>query len=137
MSLVFPRPRLQLLLGHFGEGEMMKNSVFDTFWVKKLFWWAGLPCLGWAAIYTLVTHQNPLEALWFQGALALCAPYFIVRSKELRSKHSEDFANELRGMTDTDLLNLGEKFKYTHFNEFNALMRGTYETEMKRRFGRP
>lgn len=103
--------------------------------IKRIFWYINLPFVGFSAIYTLITHQNPLESYLFNFAFFLCVPYLIIRTNELRDENFNHFSEEFRQMNDDDLLEFNKQLKFIPLGHGGSVLRSAYKTELKRRFG--
>ncbi|NDH68116.1 MAG: hypothetical protein EBY22_09510 [Gammaproteobacteria bacterium] len=72
----------------------MEQPSYGIKLLKKLFWWANLPCLLLVSLYCVVTHQNPVDSFLFIITIFLCIPYAFIRVEEYKDKTMDRIHNE-------------------------------------------
>ena len=113
----------------------MEQQSYGINLLKKLFWWANLPCLILASIYCVVTHQNPVDSFLFIFTISLCIPYAFVKVEEYKDKTMDRMNDEFSQLPDNELL---DTFKRAHAlppGKQKGIFIEILERELERRFG--
>lgn len=113
----------------------MKKSNRTVFFIKKLFWWLNLPCLGVVSIYCITTHQNALESLLFNFAFSLCVPYLLIMVEEYRQTTMNSYQDKFSQMSDREVLDMYEQAEDLPMSQQKIMHIKVLERELEKRFG--
>ncbi len=115
--------------------NQMEQQSYGIKLLKKLFWWANLPCLLLVSLYCVATHQNPVDSFLFIITISLCIPYAFIKVEEHKDKMMNEMHDEFSQLPDNELL---DTFKRAHALP-PGKQKGIYieilERELERRFG--
>ena len=115
--------------------HVRRNTQYGIKLLKKLFWWANLPCLLLVSLYCVATHQNPVDSFLFIITISLCIPYAFIKVEEYKDKTMDRIHDEFSELSDKELI---DTFKRAHGlppGKQKGMYIGMLESELERRFG--
>lgn len=113
----------------------MEKTTRIVFFVKKLFWWLNMPCLGMVSAYCIATHQNALESLLFNFTACFCFPYLFVRVEEYKQKAMKGRQDSFSQMTDEQVLDMYRQSDALPMSQQKVMHQEVLKRELERRFG--
>ena len=103
--------------------------------LKKLFWWANLPCLLLVSLYCVATHQNPVDSFLFIFTISLCIPYAFVKVEEYKDETIDRIHDEFSELSDRELIDTFKRAHALPSGKQKGMYIGMLESELERRFG--
>ena len=115
--------------------NQMEQQSYGIKLLKKLFWWANLPCLLLVSLYCVATHQNPVDSFLFIITISLCIPYAFIMVEEHKDKMMNGMHDELSELSDKELIDTFKKAHTLPPGKQKGMYIGILEFELERRFG--
>ncbi len=115
--------------------NQMEQQSYGIKLLKKLFWWANLPCLLLVSLYCVVTHQNPVDSFLFIFTISLCIPYAFIKVEEYKDKTMDRMCDEFSELSDKELINTLKRAHTLPSGKQKGMYIGMLESELERRFG--
>ncbi len=103
--------------------------------LKKLFWWANLPCLLLVSFYCVATHQNPVDSFLFIFTISLCIPYAFIKVEEYKDETIDRIHDEFSELSDKELIDTFKKAHTLPPGKQKGMYIGMLESALERRFG--
>ena len=115
--------------------NQMEQQSYGIKLLKKLFWWANLPCLLLVSLYCVATHQNPVDSFLFIFTISLCIPYAFVKVEEYKDETIDRIHDEFSELSDKELIDTFKKAHTLPPGKQKGMYIGMLESELERRFG--
>ncbi|MEI6094900.1 MAG: hypothetical protein WCR08_08405 [Gammaproteobacteria bacterium] len=115
--------------------NQMEQQSYIIKLLKKLFWWANLPCLLLVSLYCVATHQNPVDSFLFIFTISLCIPYAFVKVEEYKDETIDRMHDEFFELSDKELIDTFKKAHTLPPGKQKGMYIGMLESELERRFG--
>ncbi len=115
--------------------NQMEQQSYGIKLLKKLFWWANLPCLLLVSLYCVATHQNPVDSFLFIFTISLCIPYAFVKVEEYKDETIDRIHDEFFELSDKELIDTFKKAHTLPPGKQKGMYIGMLESELERRFG--
>jgi hypothetical protein len=115
--------------------NQMEQQSYGIKLLKKLFWWANLPCLLLVSLYCVATHQNPVDSFLFIFTISLCIPYAFVKVEEYKDETIDRIHDEFSELSDKELIDTFKKAHALPSGKQKGMYIGILESELERRFG--
>ena len=115
--------------------NQMEQQSYGIKLLKKLFWWANLPCLLLVSLYCVATHQNPVDSFLFIITISLCIPYAFIRVEEYKDKTMDRIHDEFSELSDKELIDTFKRAHALPSGKQKGMYIGMLESELERRFG--
>ena len=115
--------------------NQMEQQSYIIKLLKKLFWWANLPCLILVSLYCVATHQNPVDSFLFIFTISLCIPYAFIKVEEYKDETIDRIHDEFSELSDKELLDTFKKAHTLPSGKQKGMYIGILEAELERRFG--
>lgn len=113
----------------------MEQQSYGIKLLKKLFWWANLPCLILVSLYCVVTHQNPVVSFLLIITISLCIPYAFIKVEEYKDETIDRIHDEFSELSDKELIDTFKKAHTLRSGKQKGMYIGMLESELERRFG--
>ena len=113
----------------------MEQQSYGIKLLKKLFWWANLPCLLLVSLYCVATHQNPVDSFLFIITISLCIPYAFIKVEEYKDKTMDRIHDEFSELSDKELIDTFKRAHALPSGKQKGMYIGMLESELERRFG--
>ena len=115
--------------------NQMEQQSYGIKLLKKLFWWANLPCLILVSLYCVATHQNPVDSFLFIITISLCIPYAFIRVEEYKDKTMDRIHDEFSELSDKELIDTFKRAHALPSGKQKGMYIGMLESELEIRFG--
>lgn len=115
--------------------NQMEQQSYIIKLLKKLFWWANLPCLLLVSLYCVATHQNPVDSFLFIFTISLCIPYAFIKVEEYKDETIDRIHDEFFELSDKELIDTFKRAHALPSGKQKGMYIGMLESELERRFG--